>query len=144
MMPQNKTIEGLLGASGNPFFQAGMGLLASRYNPQVNPWLQTMENLTMAKQASDTQADRQRQEQLREQLGQFFQQRGGMPGMPGGGMPAPMAPPGGMAGQMMGQPGMPMPQSSPMTQQQRFQGMHPMHMQYMRNMALRDLVDKGK
>lgn len=78
--------KGMTGLLGNPFFGMGMNLLASKYNPQINPFQGAMSGLANAQKYQQSQAEQKRREDMRNQLQQFFlRNQGGTPfnqGMP--------------------------------------------------------------
>lgn len=91
--------EQQMGLLSNPMFNAGMGLLSSSYDPNINPWQAAMGGIAGAQQNKQTQQDRKRIEELRKQLAQLIsQQQRGMQGMPPGAMQPGMDSPSTMGG----------------------------------------------
>lgn len=104
--PQAPTYLGNM--TGNPMFQAGMGILSANQDPDQNVFQGAMRGLTAAKQQSMKDEDRKRNEQLREALAKLLGQQPGAQGMPGTipGLPgAPGTPPGGTPGIIPPPPG---------------------------------------
>ena len=58
--------DGPVGLLGNPMLQVGMGLLASRANPRINPFEAAMTGLTNAAQFRQIEEDRKREMEMRE------------------------------------------------------------------------------
>lgn len=81
--------------AGNPMFNMGMGLLASSQDRDINPFSAIMSGLNQAGEQGRIQTDRERDEELRKQLVEYFKQM-----QLGGMVPQPGAPPG-----MTGPPG---------------------------------------
>jgi hypothetical protein len=91
-MPQQGGVEGLLGNSGglqnlagNPLFNMGMAMLSNRYDASVNPAQAILGALQTSGAQQRTLEDRQRDEELREKLIEYFknmqtQQMGQQPG----------------------------------------------------------------
>jgi hypothetical protein len=67
----NPTLMGLL---GNPMMQVGMGLLASRANPRINPFEAAMTGMTNAAQFRQIEEDRKREMEERERMDKVREQ----------------------------------------------------------------------
>lgn len=76
-----------MGLLQNPLFSAGMGLLSSSYDPNVNPFNAAMGGIASAQQNQQAQADRERIEELRRQLAALIAGQGGGMQMPPGTIP---------------------------------------------------------
>ncbi len=104
--------QNLAGLLQNPMFRAGMGILAANQDPRQNVFQGAMGGLMGAQQMREAQAqqeieqaDRERMEELRQRLGEFFQP-------PGQGVPMDsIYPP--MSGQGLG---LPMQSPAPMSE----------------------------
>lgn len=66
-------VQGLTGLLQNPMFRTGMGILAANQDPRMNVFQGAMSGLMGAQEMQQAQAERERMEELRRQLGQFFQ-----------------------------------------------------------------------
>ena len=69
---------GMMGPEGllaNPLFNVGMGLLASGYDQNVNPYQAAVGGLISAQQQQTDALARQRDEEMRQQLADFFAQQ---------------------------------------------------------------------
>lgn len=58
----------------SPMFGAGMGLLSSSYNPQINPFQAAVQGIQSAKQQTQADEDRKRIEEQRQELYALIQQ----------------------------------------------------------------------
>lgn len=58
--------------AGNPMLNAGMGLLASSYDANINPFQAAMQGLQKGATEQQTQEDRERQEKAREAIAAYF------------------------------------------------------------------------
>lgn len=59
----------------NPMFSAGMGLLSSSYDRDINPYQAMMGGLMQAKQSQSEQAEEERMAKLRERLAALIRQQ---------------------------------------------------------------------
>lgn len=67
------------GLAANPFFNMGMGLMQSRYDPNVNPFTAAMQGLVGARQASAQDEEQKRAEQQRKVIADYFRSLGLQP-----------------------------------------------------------------
>lgn len=90
MQQFGQNVQGLLqspqrqaGLAGNPMFNAGMGLLGSSYDANINPFQAAMQGLQKGTTEQQSQADRERMDKLRKALAAMIAQQGGqVPGQP--------------------------------------------------------------
>ncbi len=68
--------EQMLGLGANPFFNMGMGLMQSRYDPNVNPFTAAMQGLAGARQASAADEEQERAEAQRKAIAEYFRSLG--------------------------------------------------------------------
>lgn len=60
----------------NPFFNMGMGLMQSRYDPNVNPYAAAMQGLVSARQMSAQDEEQARADEQRRIIAEYFRALG--------------------------------------------------------------------